>query len=525
MSVSDKTGLVEFARALVEEFNVELISTGGTARALRDARLPVKDVSEVTGFPEMMDGRVKTLHPKIHGGLLGRLPEDEPVMREHGIEPIDLVCVNLYPFEQTVAKEGVSYEEAIENIDIGGPSMVRSAAKNHSRVLVVTDPGRYDKVLGDLRKHGGSSCFKHRQKMAARAFSTTFSYDGGISTYLDEQVGNKEDHSYNLHPDSLGETDVFLDALEKRQDLRYGENPHQPAVLYRYDPCGGDLPSLASAEQRHGKELGYINLLDADAALNAVREFERPACCIVKHATPCGVGTGDELARAFVGAHDGDPLAAFGGIVAFNREVDQATAKAISEGNKFIEVIVAPAFDAEAIAILSDRWKNVRLLSVGRLDPFTGPDALTFHQINGGLLVQHRDLVGVIESEWKTVTRRAPTSAELTALKFNWLVCKHVKSNAVVIGGEHGTYGIGGGQVDRVAAAEHAVKKAGERAYGAVAASDAFFPFPDGPQVLIQAGVTAIVQPGGSVRDQATIDLCDAAGVAMVFTGRRHFRH
>ena len=520
LSVSDKTGLVDFARALVEEFSVELLSTGGTARTLREAGLAVKDVSDVTGFPEMMDGRVKTLHPKIHGGLLGRLPEDQAVMREHGIEPIDLVCVNLYPFEQTVAKEGVTYEEAIENIDIGGPSMVRSAAKNHARVLVVTDPERYEKVLGDLRKHGGSSCFKHRQKMAMRAFEHTTEYDDGIASYLCNQVGDE--------PPARTPAEVLSSQLDNAPGkLRYGENPHQRAYLARHAERGE--ASVAHAVQHHGKELGYINVLDADAALNVVKEWPSDsiaACCIVKHATPCGVGLGPNASEAFRHAYEGDPLAAFGGIVAFNRNLNLAAAKAITSIDKLLEVIVAPTYEGGALEHLKAKWKNVRLLEVGPV--ITDRDRMVAdmrHYIIGGMLVQQRDLVGVVESEWKTVTRRRPTSAELAALRFNWLVCKHVKSNAVVIGGEQGTYGIGGGQVDRVAAAEHAVKKAGDRAMGAVAASDAFFPFPDGPQVLIQAGVTAIVQPGGSVRDQATIDLCDAAGVAMIFTGRRHFRH
>jgi phosphoribosylaminoimidazolecarboxamide formyltransferase/IMP cyclohydrolase len=425
-----------------------------------------------------------------------------------------------------VAKEGVSYEEAIENIDIGGPSMVRSAAKNHARVLVVTEPSRYDKVLGDLRKHGGSSCFKHRQKMAWWAFATTGGYDNHISLFL----------AGEMNPDfkramQEGDRDVV--------SLRYGENPHQTGRLQRFSkPPEADV---AHARQHHGKQLGYINLLDADAALAVVKEWDQPAACIVKHATPCGVGSGDTAAAAFNQAYEGDPLAAFGGIVALNVPIDCTTAEAITSIDKLLEVIVAPGYDADALELLKGRWKNARLLETGRMfdsderrrqhrsggrpDGAMVEDMVTSHRIVGGELIQQRDLVGVVESEWKTVTRRPPTSAELAAIKFNWLVCKHVKSNAVVVGGEHGTYGIGGGQVDRVAAAEHAVKKAGERAMRAVAASDAFFPFPDGPQVLIQAGVTAIVQPGGSVRDQATIDLCDAAGVAMIFTGRRHFRH
>ena len=515
LSVSDKSGVVEFARALADEFGVELLSTGGTAKALRDAGLRVTDVADVTGFPEMMDGRVKTLHPNVHGGLLGRLPTDAAVMADHGIAPIDLLCVNLYPFEQTVAREGCTYEEAVEQIDIGGPAMVRSAAKNHARVLVVVEPSRYEKVLGDLRKHGGSSCFKHRRKMALQAFDATANYDAAIGSYLADQI------------DPLRYA-PYAESRAPRFTLRYGENPHQTAGLSE-NPDPPAEASVAFAEQLHGKELGYINLLDADAALNVAKEWgdgPTAACCIVKHATPCGVGLGTTPAEAFGRAYDGDPLAAFGGIVALNCPVDADAATAIAAIDKLLEVIVAPSFEPAALARLGERWKNVRLLSVG---PMRRPDGVpapkTSHKIVGGALVQDRDLVGVVESEWKVVSARQPTDAELAAMRFNWLVCKHVKSNAVVIGGETGTYGIGGGQVDRVAAARHAVEKAGGRGRGAVAASDAFFPFPDGPQLLLDAGVTAIVQPGGSVKDQLTIDLVNERGAAMVFTGRRHFRH
>ena len=508
LSVSDKTGLVEFATALHEEFGVTLLSTGGTAKTIRDAGLPVTDVSDVTGYPEMMDGRVKTLHPKVHGGLLGRLPQDQAVMKEHGIEPIDLVCVNLYPFEQTVAKPDVTYEEAIENIDIGGPSMVRSAAKNHARVLVVTESERYEKVLGDLRKHGGSSCFKHRQKMAFQAFKATNEYDNAIAGYLHDQ----------LHGESQS---VFSEPIS----LRYGENPHQEARLERLWKAPTEA-SVAWAEQHHGKQLGYINLLDADAALAAVKSFEGAACCIVKHATPCGIGIGANVAEAFENAYASDPLAAFGGVLAVNQPIDQAAAAAMVDGQKFLEVIVAPSYDADALQLLMDRWKNVRLLSVGPMNKGVGlQEDESRHRIYGGELVQDRDLIGVVESEWNVVSDRQPTDAELAAMKFNWLCVKHVKSNAIVIGGESATFGIGGGQVDRVAAAKQAVAKAGDRAKGAVAASDAFFPFPDGPEALLDAGVTAIVQPGGSRNDQMTVDLCNERGAALIFTGRRHFRH
>ena len=517
LSVSDKTGLVDFARSLSDEFGVTLVSTGGTAQTLRDAGLAVTDVSDATGFPEMMAGRVKTLHPKVHGAILGRLPEDAAVMAEHGIEPIDLVCVNLYPFEQTIARAGVTYAEAVENIDIGGPSMVRSAAKNHRRVLVVTSEARYDAVLRDLRANGGSSSFKFRRQMAIGAFNIVAHYDRAISIWLFDRAS--EDEPQKFRPRTWPATG---------EALRYGENPHQPAQLfpgYR-EP---DEASVAHAIQHHGKELGYINLLDADAALDVVKEWpgqKLSACCVVKHATPCGIGLGGTPAEAFKNAYAGDPLAAFGGVIAFNHQVDAATAVAMADGHKFLEVIVAPQYGAEAVDLLKSRWKNARILEVGPMLKHGGERvATTSHQITGGRLEQQRDLVGVVDSEWTVASTRTPTKTELSALKFNWLACKHVKSNAVVIGGEHGTYGIGGGQVDRVAAAEQAVRKAGERAKGAVAASDAFFPFPDGPKALLDAGVTAIVQPGGSVKDQLTIDLVNERGAAMIFTGRRHFRH
>ena len=505
LSVSDKSGVADFARALHEEFGVELLSTGGTAKALRDAGLPVTDVADVTGFPEMMAGRVKTLHPNIHGGLLARLPDDAAVMAEHGIAPIDLLCVNLYPFEQTVAREGCTYEEAVEQIDIGGPAMVRSAAKNHTRVVVVTGRGQYDNVLTELREHRGASRLRLRRDLAARAFGRTLRYDRAIENFLDDSLG-----------------DVVT--RRGRTTLRYGENPHQRARLFR-DAVRPDEASVAWAEQLHGKELGYINLLDADAALQVVKEFDRPACCIVKHATPCGVGAGERPAEAFDRAYAGDPLAAFGGIVAFNRPVDDDAAEAVCAIDKLLEVLVAPSFAPSALDRLKNRWKNARLLAVGPMRQDGEPLDRTIHRVVGGVLDQDRDLTGVVEAEWKVVSARPPTDAELAALKFNWLACKHVKSNAVVVGGPEGTYGIGGGQVDRVAAARHAVEKAGGRTRGAVAASDAFFPFPDGPQLLLDAGVTAVVQPGGSVKDQLTIDLVNERGAAMVFTGRRHFRH
>jgi AICAR transformylase/IMP cyclohydrolase PurH len=715
VSVSDKTGLAVFASALHKEFGVELISTGGTAKFLRNLGLPVTDVSAVTGFPEMMDGRIKTLHPKIHGALLALRddPEHLAAMKAHDIQPIDLVCVNLYPFAKTIEKPGVSFDEAIENIDIGGPSMIRSAAKNHRYVLVVTSPLRYEKVLGDLRQHGGSSCGKHRLKQAQSAFAQTAEYDGLIAKYLakvltpevpkesdppvpyggparflsepseggiataaeifpDESnrirplrstlvqrlmnpdssfaafltdlvtaqavsvagteaaafvVGHGEsklashpivhirpDQSdaavraaameafqsiirpcveqgkdgaievgppdrenrpqyclvtllrngeniaaasaiivrcddlnqarhrlltvqlvasyfelYTLrNPSAIEPVEPGLLArsltlnLHKQQDLRYGENPHQKAALY-VDRQPQEA-SVAYARQLHGKELSYINLLDADGALSVVKEFSTPAACIVKHTTPCGCATAADLPTAFRRAFDGDPLAAFGGIVALNQKVELDTAQAITGIDKLLEVIVAPSFSEEALHLLRDRWKNVRLLEVGPVGPFDSAE-LHLHKIVGGYLVQQRDLTGLNESDWKVVSRRAPSPGELDDLRFAWLVCKHVKSNAVVVARDQMLLGAGAGQMDRPSAARLAITKAGDRGQGAVAASDAFFPFPDAPELLLNAGVTAIIQPGGSLRDKDTIDLVDTRGSAMVFTGQRHFKH
>jgi phosphoribosylaminoimidazolecarboxamide formyltransferase/IMP cyclohydrolase len=521
ISVSDKSGLAEFAAALVKEFGVELISTGGTAKFLRDAGLKVTDVSEVTGFPEMMDGRVKTLHPKVHGGLLALRdnPEHAAAMKAHGIQAIDLVVINLYPFKKTIEKPGVTFEEAIENIDIGGPSMVRSAAKNHHYVLVITSPDRYEKALGDLRKHNGASCAQHRLKMAQQAFAHTAEYDAMIAGYLAEQISaSPVQHAGGDLPKGLhGRYEIV-------QSLRYGENPHQKAAMYASPSHPGREASVARAKQHHGKELSYINLLDADAALSVVKEFDEAAVCIVKHATPCGAAAADDLATAFEKAYASDPVAAFGGIVAVNRAIDEKTAARIVDGQKFLEVVVAPGYAPAALETLKSRWKNVRLLEVAR--SFTpDPAELSMHNIVGGILIQERDLTGADTSAWKVVSQRQPTAAELADMKFAWLACKHVKSNAIVIAKDRATIGIGGGQVDRVNASRIAVAKAGDRAKGGVVASDAFFPFPDGPEILLNAGVTAIIHPGGSVKDQETIDLANSRGAAVILTGQRHFRH
>jgi phosphoribosylaminoimidazolecarboxamide formyltransferase / IMP cyclohydrolase len=522
LSVSDKTGLAEFAAALHEEFGVELISTGGTAAFLRQQGLPVTDVSEVTGFPEMMDGRVKTLHPKIHGGLLALRDNKEhaAAMAAHDIRPIDLLCINLYPFESTIQKPNVTLEEAIENIDIGGPAMIRSAAKNHGFVLVVTSPNRYQKVLGDLRKHGGSSCAQHRLKQAQSAFAHTAEYDGVIAKYLAKEITPAavpvESPDAKLLPWTMNLS------LHKQQELRYGENPHQKAALY-VDRKPVEA-SVAYARQMHGKELSYINLLDADGALSAVKEFSDPAACIVKHTTPCGCAAAGDLPVAFKRAFAGDPLAAFGGIVALNRPVDLATAQAITSIDKLLEVIVAPSYAEDALALLRERWKNVRLLEVGPVDQFDASE-LMMHKIVGGYLVQQRDLTGLNEPDWKIASKRPPTDKELADLRFAWLVCKHVKSNAIVVAKDRMLLGAGAGQMDRPSAARLAIAKAGDRIINAVAASDAFFPFPDGPTLLLDAGVTAIIHPGGSLKDQDTIDLVNARGAALVLTGQRHFKH
>jgi phosphoribosylaminoimidazolecarboxamide formyltransferase / IMP cyclohydrolase len=527
ISVSDKTGLADFATALHKEFQVELISTGGTAKFLRDLNLPVTDVSAVTNFPEMMDGRLKTLHPNIHGGLLG--VRDDPshlvAMKQHNIQPIDLLCVNLYPFAKTIEKPNVTLEEAIENIDIGGPAMIRSAAKNNRYVLVVTSSTHYEKVLGDLRQHNGSSCGKHRLKQAQRAFAHTAEYDGLIAKYLAKTLTPEVDaaQSTDLPRSGWPEGSPNLDLhLHKQQDLRYGENPHQKAALY-LDKKPAEA-SVAYAKQLHGKELSYINLLDADGALSAVKEFKDPAVCIVKHVTPCGCAVAADLPTAFRRAFAGDPLAAFGGIVALNRPIDLATAQAITSIDKLLEVIIAPSYADDALHLLRDRWKNVRLLEVG---PLGSPDPaeLHLHKIVGGYLIQQRDLTGLNESDWKIASTRPPTDKELTDLRFAWLICKHVKSNAIVLAKDQMLIGVGAGQMDRPSAARIAIAKAGDRAPGSVAASDAFFPFPDGPELLFNAGVTAIIHPGGSLKDKESIDLANSRSAAVVLTNQRHFKH
>jgi len=511
VSVSDKTGLRDFATGLVE-LGVTIMSSGGTAAHLREAGIPVTDVSEYTGFPEMMDGRVKTLHPKIHGGLLAlRDNADHMAAAErHGITMIDLVVVNLYPFQQTVARPGVTLEEAIENIDIGGPSMLRSAAKNYRYVAVICNPQRYGGVLDEMRKLGGEVPADSRARLAREAFAHTARYDSAIYNYLTHEIVGAE-----AFPG------LFIHPYEKTTDLRYGENPHQQAAFYRRvspDPIG-----LASARQLQGKALSYNNYLDLEAVLRFIREFQQPAAIIVKHNSPCGAAVAGTLVQAYQDALAADPVSAFGGIIGLSKPMDLATAEAILGGIKeygFMECVLAPGYDTAAVEALSAK-KDLRLLE---LPDIKATDPWAFKQVTGGLLVQTLDTEGEPQ-ELKVVTKRAPTAQELTALRFAWAVCKHAKSNAIVLVQETKAVGIGGGVTSRVDAADLALKKAGERAKGAVLASDALIPFPDVIEVAAKAGVTAIAQPGGSRGDEEAIAVCDKHHLAMVFTGIRHFRH
>src|ERR1700761_6247133 len=518
LSVSDKTGLIEFARAL-SEHGVELVSTGGTAKAIAAAGLKVKDVSELTGFPEMMDGRVKTLHPKVHGGLLAIRDNDEhaQAMKMHGIAPIDLLVVNLYPFEATVDK-GADFEECIENIDIGGPAMIRGAAKNHNDVAVVVDAGDYQKVLDELKANKGSTTLHLRRQLAAKAYARTAAYDAAISNWFAGEL-NSEAPDFRAFGGRLV------------QALRYGENPHQKAAFYRLPER---RPGVSTLRQLQGKELSYNNINDTDAAFECVAEFDpkrTAACVIVKHANPCGVAEGADLATAYRKALACDSTSAYGGIIALNKTLDAETAKVITE--ILTEVIIAPDATDEAIAIIAKR-RNLRLLLAGSL-PDPRAMGLTAKTVAGGLLVQTRDNAVVDDIELKTVTRRAPTEAELRDLKFAFRVAKHVKSNTIVYARDLATVGVGAGQMSRVDASRIAARKAQDAAtdaklaqpmtVGSVVASDAFFPFADGLLVAIEAGATAVIQPGGSIRDDEVIKAADDAGIAMVFTGVRHFRH
>ncbi len=511
ISVSDKTGITEFAQALIER-QVELLSTGGTCRLLQQAGLPVTEVSDHTGFPEMMDGRVKTLHPSIHGGILGRRGVDDAVMAEHDIAAIDMVIVNLYPFEATVARPDCSLEDAVENIDIGGPTMVRAAAKNHRDVVILVDANDYSCVLEEMDANDGQTRLATRFDLAIKAYEHTAAYDGAIANYFGQQVGN----GAPAFPRTLNLQ------FEKAQDMRYGENPHQKAAFYRERTVAE--AGIASAVQLQGKELSYNNVADTDAALECVKNFEAPACVIVKHANPCGVATADDLLSAYELAFETDPESAFGGIIAFNRELDANTASAIVE-RQFVEVIIAPNVSDEAVTIVADK-KNVRLLRTGQWSsPLPSQD---FKRVNGGLLVQDRDDGMVSRSDLTVVTERAPTDQEWLDLLFAWKVAKFVKSNAIVYAANNRTLGVGAGQMSRVNSARIAAIKA-EHAdlniKGAAMASDAFFPFRDGIDNAAERGIKAVIQPGGSIRDDEVIAAANEAGITMVFTGMRHFRH
>jgi phosphoribosylaminoimidazolecarboxamide formyltransferase/IMP cyclohydrolase len=542
LSVTDKTGVVEFARALAG-FGAELVSTGGTAKVLRDGGLSVKDISELTGFPEMLDGRVKTLHPVVHGGLLHRRsdPEHVKAVEAHGIGPIDMVVVNLYAFEKTAAKPGVTLEEMIENIDIGGPSMLRSAAKNFEDVAVVAEAKDYPKLLEEMHANDGRLSYATRWELARKAFSTTAAYDAAIASTLEglpsgaevrdvagEDAGRSEIRSQQgqlnqgqLNPGQVnqaGELPQTLRVIVPRTTaLRYGENPHQRAAVY----ADGSGRGIAGAEQLQGKELSFNNLVDLDACWALVNEIPEMAVAIIKHTNPCGVATAASVVEAYTRALAGDPVSAFGGIIGVNREVDGAAAAEMAK--LFAEAIVAPAFTAEALAMLSAR-KNLRVV---KLQPHL--EKFAVKQISGGFLVQDADLRRLEDAELKVVTQRAPTADERRALKFAWTVCKHVKSNAIVYAraSEAGAQavGVGAGQMSRVDAARFGAMKAALPLAGTVAASDAFFPFPDGLEEIAKAGATAVIQPGGSVRDAEVIAAADRLGVAMIFTGVRHFRH
>ncbi len=511
ISVSDKTGIVAFAQALVEH-GVEILSTGGTFKALKEAGVSVTEVSDYTGFPEMMDGRVKTLHPKIHGGVLGRRGTDDAVMHSHGINPIDMVVVNLYPFEATVAKPGCTLEDAIENIDIGGPTMVRAAAKNHRDVTIIVDTGDYNCVLEEMAAHGGHTAYKTRFDLAIKAYEHTAGYDGAIANYFGRLVdGGSHDfpRTFNLQ-------------FHKAQEMRYGENPHQKAAFYKEATIGE--VGIAQAVQLQGKALSYNNVADTDAALECVKNFDAPACVIVKHANPCGVAVAGNLLEAYKLAFETDPESAFGGIIAFNQILDGDTAKAIV-AQQFVEVIIAPDVTPEAEAAVAAK-ANVRLLKTGEWG--RPKPARDFKRVNGGLLVQDRDDGMISRENLQVVSKRQPTEQEWQDLLFAWKVAKFVKSNAIVYAANHRTIGVGAGQMSRINSARIAAIKAEHanlQVAGAVMASDAFFPFRDGIDNAAERGIAAVIQPGGSIRDEEVIAAADAAGMAMVFTGMRHFRH
>jgi len=519
LSVSDKTGIVDFARSLAQK-GVDILSTGGTAKLLADNGIKVTEVSDYTGHPEIMDGRVKTLHPKVHGGILARRGMDEAVMVENNISAIDIVVVNLYPFANTVANENCSLADAVENIDIGGPTMVRAAAKNHKDVTIVVNAHDYDRVLAEMNTNNGSLTYQTRFDLAIAAYEHTAAYDGMIANYFGKMLPA---HGSDVSEENNSKFPrTFNSQFIKTQDLRYGENSHQQAAFYV--EAQPEEASVATATQLQGKALSYNNIADTDAALECVKEFDEPACVIVKHANPCGVSIGDNILAAYEGAYKTDPTSAFGGIIAFNRELDADTAEAIVS-RQFVEVIIAPSISAAAAQIVSAK-PNLRLLECGQWSATT--TGLDYKRVNGGLLVQDRDQGKVASNELKVVTKRQPTADELRDLQFCWKVAKYVKSNAIVYVKNSMTIGVGAGQMSRVYSAKVAGIKAADEnleVKGSVMASDAFFPFRDGLDAAAEAGITAVIQPGGSMRDDEVIAAADEHGIAMVFTGMRHFRH
>jgi phosphoribosylaminoimidazolecarboxamide formyltransferase/IMP cyclohydrolase len=519
LSVTDKTGLVDFARKLAA-LGIELISTGGTAKLLRDSGVTVKDISELTGFPEMLDGRVKTLHPKVHGGILHRRedPRHIAAIAEHGIAPIDMVIVNLYAFEKTAAKPGVAFEELIENIDIGGPSMIRSAAKNFHDVAIVTSPADYDSIADELSRSAGSLSHATKWRLAQKAFATIAAYDSAIASTLERIAIGPGADSFQLQPETSTFPPTLRLTFQKTLDLRYGENPHQKAAMY----SDGSGLGVANARQVQGKELSYNNIVDLQAAWDLAQEFEEPVVAIIKHTNPCGTATSKTLAEAYKRALECDPVSAFGGVIGVNRPID---AEAAEEMHKlFLEVIAAPAFDEAAIAKFATK-KNLRLVQVTNPESWNPGRSWTLRNISGGVLLQDADIRPLQDIDLRVVTQRAPTPEETRALLFAWKVCKHVKSNAIVYARDGQTVGVGAGQMSRVDSAKIGAMKAQLPLHGTVAASDAFFPFPDGVEEIAKAGATAIIQPGGSQRDPEVIAAADRLGLAMLFTGVRHFRH
>jgi len=510
LSVTDKTGLVDFARTL-STLGIELVSTGGTAKLLRDSGVSVKDISDLTGFPEMLDGRVKTLHPKVHGGILHRRedPKHVAAVKEHGIAPIDMVVVNLYAFEKTAAKPGVAFEELIENIDIGGPSMIRSAAKNFEDVAIVTSPADYDSIATELQSNNGSLSKQTKWRLAQRAFATTAAYDSAIASTLDRISAD----DFRVQAEATTFPNILRFSFNKTLDLRYGENPHQKAAMY----SDGSGKGVANARQLQGKELSYNNIVDLQAAWDLAQEFDEPVCAIIKHTNPCGTANGKTLAEAYKRALECDPVSAFGGVIGVNRPVDLAAAEEMHK--LFLEVIAAPSFDENAKAKFATK-KNLRLVEV-----VPANQKWVLKNVSGGMLVQDNDTRALKDADLKVVTKRPPTAEETRALLFAWKVCKHVKSNAIVYSRDGQTVGVGAGQMSRVDYAKIGAMKAQLPLKGTVAASDAFFPFPDGVEEIAKAGATAIIQPGGSQRDPEVIEAADRLGLAMLFTGVRHFRH